>query len=114
MTVRLLRLLVAAPLVVLLGAAMARAAWPEGDVTARDRELVARLTRGGLQRLEGDTLDVGDSATTAAARPSPLACATRAVPPRPVVARMLDTPHIALRAGRPSSPPERGRAPPRR
>lgn len=36
----------------MLVVSLALAQWPEGDVTGRDREVVARLTRSGVQRLE--------------------------------------------------------------
>lgn len=125
MTVRLLRLLAAAPLVVLLGAAMAMAAAPEGDVTARDREVVARLTRGGVQRLDAegshgvpDGIDAADpgtsSATPAPAPDQQMLAAGPGTQPRPVLVTMLDSPAVGPRTGRPSAPPPRGRAPPRR
>lgn len=122
MAARLFRLFVAAPLVVLLGAAMALAAAPEGDVTARDREVVARLTRSGVQRFDADgshaALDVLDAA---AGTPSPTPAAEPGMPaagsslrPRPDLFTMLDIPAVRPRTGRPSASPARGRAPPRR
>lgn len=125
MDVRLLRLLVAAPLVVLLGAVMALAATPDGHVTARDREVVARLTRGGVQRFDADgshgALDGVEAADLDAPSPAPAPAPdqpmTAAAPgslPRPDVVTMLDIPAVRPRTGRPSSPPARGRAPPRR
>lgn len=57
------------PLVAVLAAALALAQWPAGDIAGRDRELVARVTRAGLQRFDsdggpsaadhGDVLDAG-------------------------------------------------------
>jgi len=116
MDVRLLRLLVTAPLVVLLGAAMALAASPDGDPTARDREVVARLTRGGVQRWTADAND-GAGVGAPLSAPAPDQQMTAAGPgllPRLVLVTMLDTPAAGPRTGRPSAPPSRGRAPPRR
>lgn len=124
MSVRLVRLLALVPLVVFLGAALARAASPEGDVTARDREVVARLTRGGVQRFDAegnhgtaDGLDAADAGTPSTSTPAPDQPMTAAVPgrlPRPHLVTMLDILAARLHAGRPSVPPARGRAPPRR
>lgn len=120
-----IRLAVAAPLVVLLGTAMALAASPEGDVTARDREVVVRLTRGGVQRFEADgshgpadPTDVTEGGAPSS-EPGPgltpaMTAAGFRLPPRSDAARMLDTPVAAPRPGRPAAPPSRGRAPPRR
>lgn len=118
-----LRLAVAAPLVVLLGTAMALAASPDGDVTARDREVVARLTRGGVQRFDADgshcpadasdTTDAGAPSSEPAPAPSLAATVFRLLP-RSAVVRMLDVPVAATHTGRPAAPPSRGRAPPRR
>jgi hypothetical protein len=47
-----IRLRAAVPFCATLIVSLALAQWPEGDVTGRDREVVARLTRGGVQRLE--------------------------------------------------------------
>jgi autotransporter translocation and assembly factor TamB len=125
MDVRLLRLLAAAPLVVLLGAVMALAAAPDGHVTARDREVVARLTRGGAPRFDAegshgvpDGVEAADvSAPSPALATAPghmLTAAAPDLPPRADVITMLDIPAVGQRAGRPSAPPARGRAPPRR
>jgi hypothetical protein len=121
-SVRLIHRLLAAPLVVLLGAAMTMAAWPDGDVTSRDRELVARLTRGGAQRLEADgghwtadAIDLADTATAAMAPggiPDALAGApVHSVPP-PSRFTMLAIPAARQQAGRAAAPPARDRAPP--
>jgi hypothetical protein len=119
-----IRLIVAAPLVALLGAAMAVAVWPEGDVTSRDRELVARLTRGGAQRLDADGGHwTSDAVDHAEARPSvhvpttsrvALASAPRGTVPAPSACTRLDAPVCRDRAGRAAAPPARDRAPPRR
>jgi hypothetical protein len=119
------RQLVAAPLVVLLGAAMALAAAPDGHVTARDREVVARLTRGGVPRFDAEgshgAPDGVEAADLGSASPAPapapgqmMTAAWPDVPPRPDVITMLDIPAVRPRTGRPSAPPARGRAPPRR
>ena len=51
----------ALPLVAILATALALAQWPSGEVTGRDRELVARVTRAGQQRFETDgTLTAAD------------------------------------------------------
>lgn len=42
------------PVIAVLAAALTAAPWPGGDVTGRDREIVARLTRGGIQRPDSD------------------------------------------------------------
>jgi hypothetical protein len=42
-------------LVSALAAALTLAQWPDGHITGKDRELVARLTRGAHQRLDSDT-----------------------------------------------------------
>ena len=123
-----IRLAVAAPLVVLLGTAMALAASPDGDVTARDREVVARLTRGGVQRFDAEgshwsaeASDASDltEAVAPSSEPGPelapsLAAAVFRLPPRSAVVRLLHVPVAATRTGRPAAPPSRGRAPPRR
>lgn len=124
MSERLLRLILALPLVALLGAAMAVAAWPDGEVTGRDRELVARLTRGGAQRLEADgghwtadAIDLADTGpATAATDPLPDAVLTAAVAgaSAPSVVAMLDRPATRRPAGRRVASPRRDRAPPRR
>lgn len=121
---RVTRFLVATPLVALLAAAVALAAWPDGDVTARERELVARLTRSGAQRLDADggghwTLDAVDLADTLVptATPAPdagLAATGVAAPRAPMHVTMLDTPAVRRLRGRPVAPPGRDRAPPRR
>jgi len=121
--VPVIRLLVVAPLVALLGAAMAFAVWPEGDVTNRDRELVARLTRGGAQRLDADGGHwTADAVDLAEARPSAhvpttsrvaLAPAPTGSVPAPSACRLLDLPACRARAGRSAGSPGRDRAPPR-
>lgn len=125
MDVRLPRLLVAVPLALLLGAVMALAATPDGHVTARDREVVARLTRGGVQRFDAegshgvpDGIEAADLGTPSATlAPAPGQMLTAAGPgllPRSDVFTMLDIPAAGPHTGRPSAPPARGRAPPRR
>lgn len=127
MFARLIHPLAAAPFVVLLGTALALASSPQGDVTARDREVVARLTRGGVQRFDTDASHGASDATdvTGAGAPAPaspsapapaptLTAAPPGLPPRADVLTMLDVPAIDPREGRPSAPPARGRAPPRR
>lgn len=121
---RVIRLLVASPLVALLGVAMALAAWPDGAVTAREREVVARLTRGGAQRLDADggghwTADAADLADTIAPASAPVSDAglasTGAIDlPAPMHVTMLDTPAVRRHRGRAAAPPGRDRAPPRR
>ncbi len=123
MDVRILRLLVAAPLVVLLGAAMALAASLDGDVTARDQEVVARLTRGGVQRFDAEgghwTADANDGTGAGApwSAPAPnqqMMAAGPGLLPHLAPVTMLDTPAAGPRTGRLATPPSRGRAPPRR
>lgn len=125
MVTRLTRLFVAAPLVVLLGASMAAAASPEGDVTTRDREVVARLTRGGMQRFDADGshgildgLDGGTPATlstTTATTPDQQTTATAAgLWLHPGLVTMLGVSAGRPRVGDRCAPPTRGRAPPRR
>lgn len=122
MDVRLLRLLVAAPLVVLFGAAMALAASPQGDITARDREVVARLTRGGVQRLDAegshgapdgiDAADLSPRAPETAPHQSMVADYAWSLP-SPVFDTLPDSPAVARRVDRRAVLPSRGRAPPR-
>ena len=125
MIVHVIRLFAATPLVALLGAAMALAAWPDGEVTSRDRELVARLTRGGVQRLEADgghwstdAADSGDAVLdTHAARTSSSAAIASALVravPSPSHSTTLDGPASRPPADRLDAPPARDRAPPRR
>lgn len=102
---------------------MALAAWPDGNVTSRDRELVARLTRGGVQRFEADgghwsadAVDSGDpSALLAQAASSGAAAASAPVRtvPAPSLSTMLDVLTPRQPDGRAAAPPARGRAPPR-
>jgi len=118
-----IRLLVAAPLVALLGAAMAFAAWPEGDEMSRDRELVAWLTRGSAQRLDADGGHwTANAVDLAAARPSAdrpttsrvaVASAPTGTVPAPSACTLLDVPACRPRAGRTGGSPARDRAPPR-
>lgn len=121
---RVIRLLVATPLVALLGVAMALAAWPDGDVTVREREVVARLTRSGAQRLDADggghwtadAVDLADTTTPASAPASHagLASTGAIVLSAPMHVTMLDTPAVQRHRGRIVAPPGRDRAPPRR
>lgn len=119
----MIRIIVAAPLVALLGAAMTVAAWPNGDATGPDRDLVARLSRGGVQRLDADgahwTADVVDHALTVPSADAPVV-AREALVRTP--ATTLATPSAFTRiappaarrlAGRLAAPSRRGRAPPR-
>ncbi len=123
MFVHVIRLLVAAPLVALLGAAMALDAWPDGDVTSRDRELVARLTRGGVQRFEtdgghwsADAVDSCDPSSATLAQAAASGAATASAPvravPAPSLSTMLDVPTTRQTARRLAAAPARGRAPP--
>lgn len=124
MFVHVIRLVVAAPLVALIGAAMTLSARPAADLTNRDRELVARLTRGGVQRLEADgghwSADAAGSGDVSPATylPTSSVAAMIAAPVRTVQApsqsTRLDTRSLPQPAGRGSGPRARDRAPPRR
>jgi len=122
-SLRAVRLLAAVPLVAALALAVALAAWPEGDVTARERELVARLTRSGVQRLDTDgghwALDATDLAdhsapAPATARPHLLAAAVITAPAAPVQWTALAPPAVRRAATRVVPSSVRDRAPPRR
>lgn len=118
-----LRAIAAAPVVAILVVGMTMAAWPEGPVTGRDRELVARLTRGGVQRFDADgahwaadALDGHDAGAPAADVGAPgvtLAAEPRIAAAAPSAFTTLAPPVIRLRPGRPAHPPGRDRAPPR-
>lgn len=57
------------PIVALVAAALVAAPWPDGEITGKDREVVARLTRGGIQRLDAEAghgvHDAGEHAVVA-------------------------------------------------
>jgi hypothetical protein len=121
MAVRLRCLLVAAPLAMLVGAALALAATAEAGVTARDREMVARPTRGGVPRFDADgihgaadAIDAAVAGTPSSAPGQPVRAAARASLPRPHLVTRLDSTAAGRRAGGLPAPPARGRAPPRR
>lgn len=117
------------PVFAVLASALTAAPWPDGDVTGRDREIVVRLTRGGIQRLDPDAghglEDAAEHAVAAAPVAYPLgagvkssaaaATAVLAVPPSvaPPVGAPLDTPRVVPGARRaPAVRRARARAPP--
>jgi len=119
----------ALPLVAGLAAVLVLAQLPDGPATERDRDLVARLTRAGVQRLESDgtapcdhadaivpghpVSHVDAGAEGAHAPPSP---AIVPAPLRAVTPCRLETMRAVAATARPSSPDihaRRGRAPPR-
>lgn len=74
---------VALPIVVGLAAALVLEQWPDGAITGRDRDLVARLTRAGIQRFDADGhagLDHGDGHHEAVVAPAPYALPAVTVP----------------------------------
>lgn len=74
---------VALPLVAGLAAALLLEQWPDGAITGRDRDLVARLTRAGIQRFDADGhagLEHGDGHHEAAVAPAPHALPAVTVP----------------------------------
>lgn len=120
----------ALPLVAGLAAVLVLAQTPDGPATERDRDLVARLTRAGVQRLESDGTasscehadavapghpvshgDAGAEGAHAPPSPAVVPALVRPVPPRPVEATLAVWSDTA-----PPSPDvaaSRGRAPPR-
>lgn len=71
------------PLVVGLASALVLEQWPDGAITGRDRDLVARLTRAGIQRFDADGhagVDHGDGHHEAAIAPAPHALPAVTVP----------------------------------
>ena len=119
----------ALPIVASLAAVLVLAQLPDGPVTDRDRDLVARLTRAGVQRLEQDGAapcdhadaivpghpvthdDAGAEGAHAPPAPAVVPAAGRCAPP-PAVGMTVS----AGSAAAPRSPDRhalRGRAPPR-
>ncbi len=119
----------ALPIVASLAAVLVLAQLPDGPVTDRDRDLVARLTRAGVQRLEQDGAapcdhvdaivpghpvtrdDAGAEGAHAPPAPAVVPAAGRCVPP-PAVGTTVS----AGSAAAPRSSDRhalRGRAPPR-
>jgi hypothetical protein len=79
---RVVPLPVVLPLVVGLAAALVLEQRPDGAITGRDRDLVARLARGGVQRFDADGhagFDHGDGHDVSVA-PAPHALAAITVP----------------------------------
>jgi len=120
---RLTHLLVAVPLVALVGVAIAAAASPDGDVTTREREVVVRLTRAGAQRFDADGAPGWSDAveTAGAATPEPVQVPASCLPdPAPCLAPrhdrviLLDAPASSAGQGCHAPSPSRGRAPPSR
>lgn len=119
----------ALPIVASLAAVLVLAQLPDGPVTDRDRDLVARLTRAGVQRLEQDGAtpcdhvdaivpghpvthdDAGAEGAHAPPAPAVVPAAGRCAPPPAVV--------TTVSAGSAAAPRTsdrhtlRGRAPPR-
>lgn len=119
----------ALPLVAGLAAVLVLAQLPDGPATDRDRDLVARLTRAGVQRLESDGAapcdhadalvpghpvtqhDAGAEGAHAPPAPAMVAAAVHCAPPQHVEVARTATSGPAPRSSDHS--PARGRAPPR-
>lgn len=103
-------------------AALALAGWPDGAMAGRDRELVARLTRSGVQRLDADgshwTADATDLADTISPSPHPaqplLTAGAVAAVAAPLHSTLLAAATVRRAVPQPVAPPGRDRAPPRR
>lgn len=89
--------------IAVLAAALVAAPWPEGDVMGRDREIVARLTRGGLQRLDADVDHGVHDAADHTVAADPLAHAPRLAAATAAAADLAALPASGLRLAPPAA-----------